>query len=117
MTRKRLILLMLFYLTASLVHAQDNAGACVTASGEPLRIGAVFPSQTVLMASAVTPYEGVVAMVNAVNACGGVDGHPVELVSQSANNRDSSRAAVAKLSGDVPIIIGSGSPAVSETLL
>jgi ABC-type branched-subunit amino acid transport system substrate-binding protein len=89
----------------------------VAASSEPLRIGAVFPSQTVLMASAVTPYEGVVAMVQAVNACGGIDGRPVELVSQPANNRDSARAAVDKLAGDVPLIIGSGSPAVSEALL
>ncbi|HEX2622979.1 MAG TPA: ABC transporter substrate-binding protein [Phototrophicaceae bacterium] len=116
MLRKRLFLMLLFCLTVSFVRAQDNA-ACVVASGEPLRIGAVFPAQTLLSASAVTPYRGVVAMVAAVNACGGVAGHPVELVNVSANNRDSARAAVAKLSGDVPLIIGSGSPAVSEVLL
>jgi ABC-type branched-subunit amino acid transport system substrate-binding protein len=117
MARKRLILMLLFCLTVSFIHAQDNVAACVAAAGDSIRIGAVFPAQTVLMASAVTPYEGVVAMVQAVNACGGVAGHPVELVSQPANNRDNARAAVAKLSGDVPIIIGSGSPAVSEALL
>ena len=56
-------------------------------------------------------------MVAAVNACGGVGGRPVELVNVSANNRDSARAAVAKFSGDVPVVIGSGSPAVSEVLM
>ncbi len=101
----------------SFAYAQDNAASCVPASGEPLKIGAVFPAQSVLSASSVTPYRGVVAMVVAINACGGVGGHPVELVNVSANNRDSARAAVAKLSGEVPLIIGSGSPAVSEVLL
>jgi len=118
MLQKRLFLLVLFCLTVSFVQAQDNAAVtCVAASGEPLRIGAVFPAQTVLTASAITPLRGVQAMVAAVNACGGVSGRPVELVSVSANNRDSARDAVEKLSGDVPLIIGSGSPAVSEVLL
>jgi len=116
MVRKRLLLIVLSCLMVSMVYAQDNA-TCVAPSGNPLRIGAIFPSQTVLMASAITPYQGVVAMTQAVNACGGVAGHPVELVNLPANNRDTARAAVAKLSGDVPLIIGSGSPAVSEVLL
>ncbi|MBA3869914.1 MAG: ABC transporter substrate-binding protein [Anaerolineae bacterium] len=114
---KHVFLIGLLSLTVSLVHAQDNATACVPAAGDVLHIGAVFPSQTVLMASAITPYQGVVAMVDAVNACGGIAGHPLELVSVPANNRDSAREAVAKLSGDVPLIIGSGLPAVSEVLL
>ncbi len=109
-------MLVLFCLTVSFVHAQDNP-ACLPASGEPVRVGAVFPSTTILTASAVEPYRGVVAMVAAINACGGVDGRPVELVNMPANNRDRAREAVAKLSGDVPLIIGSGSPAVSEVLL
>ena len=93
MIRKRLFLFALFCLTVSFAHAQDNPTACVPAAGGPLRIGAVFPAQTVLTASAMTPYRGVVAMVAAVNACGGVGGRPVELVNVSANNRDSARAA------------------------
>ncbi|MBI1280695.1 MAG: ABC transporter substrate-binding protein [Anaerolineaceae bacterium] len=117
MLQKRLFLLVLICLTVSFVHAQENTDACTAASGETLRIGAVFPAQTVLTASAITPFRGVQAMVAAVNACGGVGGRPVELVNVSANNRDSARSAVAQLSGDVPLIIGSGSPAVSEVLL
>ncbi len=117
MSRNHLLLIVLFCLNGSIVHAQLNTSTCVDASGDPLRIGAIFPSQSLLMPSADTPYQAVVAMVQAVNACGGVSGRRVELVSSPANNRDAARAAVAKLSGDVPLIIGSGSPAVSEVLL
>jgi ABC-type branched-subunit amino acid transport system substrate-binding protein len=116
MTRKCALLLLLFCLTVSFASAQD-AAECTPASGDPLRIGTVFSSAALLSSSAVQPYQGVITMVDALNACGGVGGHPVELVNIPANNRDTAREAVSKLKGDVPLIIGSGSPAVSEVLL
>lgn len=116
MTRKCVLLLLLFCLTVSFASAQD-APDCAPASGEPLRIGSVFSSVALLSSTAVQPYRGVITMVDAINACGGVGDHPIELVNIPANNRDTARDAVSKLKGDVPLIIGSGSPAVSEVLL
>lgn len=116
MTRKCVLLLLLFCLTVSFAAAQD-AAECIPASGTPLRIGTVFSSAALLSSSAVQPFRGVITMVDAINACGGVGGHPVEFVNVPANNRDSAREAVSKLKGDVSLIIGSGSPAVSEVLL
>ncbi len=117
MTRKCVLLLILFCLTVSFASAQEDAAACIPASGDSLLIGTVFPSAALLSSSTLQPYRGVTTMVDAINACGGVAGHPVGLVNIPANNRNSAHEAISKLKGDVLLIIGSGSPAVSEVLL
>ena len=52
-------------------------------------------------------------MVAAVNACGGVNDRPVELVYAPAANYDEAIQAADELSGDVPVIIGSGNATVT----
>lgn len=95
------------------VSAQEN---CTPATGEAVRLGAVFPPETLFSAGAADAYRGVKTMVDAFNACGGVNGRPVELIYAPAANRDQVIGAVEQLQG-VPLIIGSGSPAVSDALV
>lgn len=105
------ILLTLFTLT---VTAQPNG--CAPAAGEPVRIGAVFPAGNLFSAEAGAPWQGVQAMVEAVNVCGGVNSHPVELAYTPAADRGDAAAALEALRG-VPLIIGSGTSAVSDALV
>lgn len=112
-------LVLLVWLLASLVvtvSAQETPDTCTPASGAPIRLGAVFPPETLFSASAADSYRGAAALVEAVNACGGVNGRPVELVYAPAGNRNQVIGAVEQLQ-DVPLIIGSGSPAISTALL
>ena len=89
---------------------------CTAARGEPIRLGAVFPPKGLLGTDASDPYRGVQAMVAAVNACGGVNDRPVELVYVPAANYDEAIQAADELSGDVPVIIGSGNATVTVGL-
>src|SRR5688572_13152199 len=92
--------------------AQDG---CTAADGEPLVIGAVFPTASLLTARSSESYEGADAMRQAINACGGVNGRPVEWELISAQDRYDSAEAVQTLAdAGMPIIVGSGSSAVSE---
>jgi hypothetical protein len=117
MARYCFIMLMILFVISSAVWAQDDADDCQPATGDPISIGAVFPSQSLFTQAANDPYQGVAAMVDAVNACGGVNGRPVALVYVPASSRAEARAAVTTLTGSVPLVIGSGSLAVSEVLL
>jgi ABC-type branched-subunit amino acid transport system substrate-binding protein len=94
--------------------AAQTSDECTPAEGEPIRIGAVFPEGDLFSLDAPEPLQGVQTMIDAINACGG--GRPVELVYASANNRQQALEALDDFSGDVPLIIGSGSLAVSEAL-
>jgi hypothetical protein len=107
-----LITLLAFSLPVLAQDAEASAD-CIPAEGEPIRIGAIFPTGDLFSLDAAEPLQGVQAMIEAVNACGG--GRPVELIHMPANNRDQALDAVDEL-GDVPLIIGSGSPAISEAL-
>jgi hypothetical protein len=117
MTRYRLIIIMILFVFGSAVWAQADADDCQPATGAPISIGAVFPSESLFSQEANDPYRGMSAMIEAMNDCGGVDGRPIRLAFVPANNREQARAAVETLTGDVPLIIGSGSLAVSEVLL
>ncbi len=96
--------------------AQSDAdqSECIPAEGEPIRIGAVFPRLELFSTEGPQPLKGVEDMVQAINECGG--GRPVELVYAPANNRDQALEAVEMLRGDVALVIGSGSGAVSQIL-
>lgn len=104
-------------LSFSFVYAQDNT-ACTPADGAPIRIGAVFPQGTLLTVRQGEPYQGAQAMLDAINACGGINGHPVEWIYIPADDREEAEAAARVLIADedVPLIVGSGSVAVSERL-
>ncbi|MDX1991830.1 MAG: ABC transporter substrate-binding protein [bacterium] len=108
------IVFLLIVSSFSVVRAQD-AGACTPAEGEPLRLGAVFPQQSLLSAELPQAFQGAQAMLEAVNVCGGVSGRPVEWMLESARSRDEGEAAALRLiEAGVPLIVGSGSLAVSE---
>jgi ABC-type branched-subunit amino acid transport system substrate-binding protein len=111
----RKLLLLTLTLCAALVFQQLDAQedtACTPAAGDPIQIGAVFPIGDLFSIDAGEPLRGVLAMVSAVNACGG--GRPIELTHIAADNRDEALNALASL--DFPLIIGGGSEAVSEAL-
>jgi hypothetical protein len=111
-------LLSLILIATSLsVFAQENSSVCVPASGSPVRLGAVFPPDTLVSVDAADPYRAVSAMVAVVNECGGINGRPVEVIFVPAANRQEALEAVEQLAGDVALVIGSGSGAVSEVLL
>jgi hypothetical protein len=106
-----ILLLLLTFFPLS-VMAQDE---CVAATGEPLVIGALFPTQSLLTAHSSVGYQGADIMRQAVNACGGVNGRPVEWQIVSAQDRyDSAEAAQSLAESGMPLIVGSGSTAVSE---
>jgi ABC-type branched-subunit amino acid transport system substrate-binding protein len=115
-TRSLFLLLLLLLSAHPPTLAQDDASACNPADGTPVRIGAIFAQDDLFGVAAGNPYRGVQAIVAAVNACGGVNGQPVELVYIAANNREQAQEAVAQLPDDISLVIGSGSLAVSEVL-
>ncbi|NWG18480.1 MAG: ABC transporter substrate-binding protein [Chloroflexi bacterium] len=110
-------LLMLFLAVFGFAAAQDAPAECSPAAGAPVRIGAVFPPDSLFSVEAADPYRGVIAMIEALNACGGVNGRPVELVYHAAANHNQALAAVEALRDDVPLVIGSGSPVIGDVLL
>src|SRR5688500_16812640 len=108
----RYLLFLFILFTFNNVHAHRD---CMPSSGTPLRLGAVFPPDTLFDTSTGDAYRGVEAMVAAWNQCGG--GRPVELVYIPAADREEALQAVEQLRGEVPLIIGSGSSAVSDILI
>jgi len=85
------------------------------AEGTPLRIGAIFPQDVILIAGSSAAYRGAEAMRRTLNDCGGIGGQPLEFEYVPAADRDAAEAAVQILAeANVPLIIGSGLPAVSE---
>lgn len=104
----------LFFLLSTTTYSQND---CSPAAGEPITIGVVFPAGNLFSPRFGEPLRGAQAMIEAVNACGGVNGHPVEWLYAEANNRTEAQAALQTLiEQQVSIVIGSGSPAVSEMI-
>ena len=95
--------------------AQDET-ECTPATGEPLRIGAVFSGGGMLMLQNAEPLQGAEAMTAAMNACGGVNGRPVELVTRTVETYNAAVIASQELIEEegVPLIIGSGVLTVQE---
>ncbi len=111
---RRWLLSLLVFITTVPAIAQDD-GACTPADGAPLTVGAVFPRGNLLTRQAELDFQGADAMRMAVNACGGVNGRPVEFASIEANDRGDAVEAVATLRDDgVSVIVGSGNPAVAD---
>ncbi len=109
------IILMLTVMVVSpgLAQAQD----CIPAEGNPLRIGAVFPEGSLIARFVGDAYQGAEAMRQSINACGGVNGRPVEWVFQPAADRESAGIAVQNLLAEgIDLIVGSGALAVREAL-
>lgn len=119
MTTRRLIgvvLLMSAALWSLQIKAQTATDACQPASGEPLELGAIFQEASLFISDVGDYWQGVQAMTQAINDCGGVAGRPVAWQYQGVTNRSQARDALADLGGQVPLIIGSGSEAVRDAL-
>lgn len=124
MLRLRFILLihlmMLLALGGMPITAQRDADtSCVPATGEPIRLGMIFPENTFFSVRTGQHAQGAEAMLSAINACGGVDGRPVEVISMPAADRADAEAAATQLIDDeaVTLVIGSGVPAVHAGLV
>jgi branched-chain amino acid transport system substrate-binding protein len=86
---------------------------CEAAAGEPMVLGAIFPTGDLFSVSSNESLQGAEAMRQAINVCGGVDGRPVEWLYGPAVDRYEAADAVAALVAEgVPLIVGSGATAV-----
>lgn len=101
-----------------LTVAQNNADeACIPAQGEPIRIGGVFPTGSLFSPKLGEPLNSVETMIEAFNACGGVNGRPITWTHIPAVNRVEAQAAMdTMIAEQISIVIGSGTPAVGEIL-
>lgn len=93
-----------------------SAADCIPAEGEPIRLGAIFPEGALFTSENSTDYQGVQAMGAAFNACGGVNGRPIEWVYAPAASRTQAANAAQRLIDEegVTVIVGSGLAAVDE---
>jgi ABC-type branched-subunit amino acid transport system substrate-binding protein len=101
---------------APFTAVSNAADTCVSASGNPIQLGAIFPREAFFTTENSEYFKGIDAMRQAVNACGGVNGRPVEWIYQPASNREDAETAARTLINEnhVPLIVGSGLLAVNE---
>jgi branched-chain amino acid transport system substrate-binding protein len=75
--------------------------------GAPIRIGAVFPTDSNAAFLAGPELEGVRIAAQLVNADGGIGGRPVELVERTLDSRDQAPAVMADLGrAGVSVVVG-----------
>lgn len=109
---KNVTILFLLLLCVVPAHAQNT---CTPADGTPITLGAIFPAGAPLTQRNSVALQGAEAMRQTINACGGVDGRPVEFILEVARDREDAAAAAQTLvDAGVPMILGSGGAAVSE---
>lgn len=81
---------------------------------EPIRIGAVFPISSNAASLAGPELTGVQIAADLVNADGGIDGRPIELVVRDLRSRDAADTVMADLAGQgIEIVIGAYSSDLS----
>jgi len=81
---------------------------------EPIRIGAVFPTDSTAAALAGPELEGVRIAARLVNADGGVAGRPIELVERNLPSRDAAPGVMADLARQgVRVVVGAYSSDLS----
>ncbi|HEY2917178.1 MAG TPA: ABC transporter substrate-binding protein [Candidatus Limnocylindrales bacterium] len=84
------------------VAANGGAGAAA-----PIRIGAVFPTDSNAAFLAGPELEGLRIAARLVNADGGIAGRPIELVERTLDSRDQAPAVMADLKGaGVSVVVG-----------
>ncbi|HWH25799.1 MAG TPA: ABC transporter substrate-binding protein [Pseudolysinimonas sp.] len=93
----------------------------VTPSGDGvLRIGTLFPSSGGVAFIGPSQVAGVNAAVRAINAAGGVGGHPVEVISRDSGDASSQQAEAAfaeLVAAGVDVVIGPSSSVLAQRLL
>jgi len=81
---------------------------------EPIRIGAVFPTSGNAATLAGPELTGVRIAADLVNADGGVNGRPIELVTRDLRSRDEAETVMADLAGQgIGIVVGAYSSDLS----
>jgi branched-chain amino acid transport system substrate-binding protein len=89
------------------------AGAC-TAREEPFRVGAVYPLSGTQGPGGIDEFRGVRVAVELVNADGGIDGRPIELVPVDVPAADAAPGAIERLDEEgVRFVIGSYGSTIS----
>jgi len=89
--------------------------SCTSSSPEPIRVGAVYPLSGGQGPGGVDEFDGARLAVQLVNADGGVDGRPVELVPVDAPGADAAPGAIAQLDDEgVRLVLGSYGSTISE---
>jgi branched-chain amino acid transport system substrate-binding protein len=91
-----------------------SGAACSSVGSEPIRIGAVYPLSGSQGPGGVEEFHGVQVAADLVNADGGVDGQPIELVPVDTPGADAAPGAIAGLEADgVRLVLGSYGSTIS----
>lgn len=114
---QRILFLLILLILVPVVSMAQNE--CTPAAGEPITLGAIFPQNVLLVQDTSSYYQGANAMREAINACGGVAGRPVDWIFETASSYDSAQEAFTRLTEtrSVPLIVGSGFDAVHDGLV
>ena len=93
------------------------AAISCTSSAEPIRIGALYPLSGTQGPGGIEEHRGVLLAAELVNADGGIDGRPIELVSIDVPAADAAPAAVEMLADrDVSLVLGSYGSTISSVV-
>jgi len=116
--RQIIFIVMLCLLLVGVLQAQDVTCIPLADDAPTMTVGLVFPAGIFITPNRVQYYEGAVAMLDAMNRCGGADGMRVDWVHRSAEDYDDAVDAMSKLveDYDIKLVIGGGSGAVSMGL-
>jgi branched-chain amino acid transport system substrate-binding protein len=116
--RQSLLFVMLYLASFIIIQAQDSTCVPLADDAPTMTVGLVFPAGLFITPNRVQYYEGAVAMLDAMNRCGGEDGMHVDWVHESAEDYGDAVDAMATLvqEHDVKLVIGGGSSAVSMGL-
>jgi branched-chain amino acid transport system substrate-binding protein len=99
----------------SLSLALGLAAAACTEAIQPLRIGAVYPLSGTQGPGGVDELRGVRVAVELINADGGLDGRPVELVTVDVPSGDAAPGAIEGLAVEgIELVLGSYGSTISE---
>lgn len=100
--------------TALVLATAIVAGGACTSRAEPIRIGAVYPLSGTQGPGGIDEFRGVRVAVELVNADGGIDGRPVELVPVDVPAGDAAPEAIERLDDDgVRFVLGSYGSTIS----
>jgi branched-chain amino acid transport system substrate-binding protein len=101
--------------TALVAFAMLAGASCSSSSPEPIRVGAVYPLSGGQGPGGVDEFDGARLAVQLVNADGGVNGRPVELVPIDTPGADAAPGAIAQLHAEgVRLVLGSYGSTISE---
>lgn len=96
------------------VAAALVAGPACSPAPDPIRVGAVYPLSGSQGPGGVDEFHGVQVAVDLVNAEGGVDGRPVELVPLDVPVADAAPSAIERLEAEgVDVVLGSYGSTIS----